>query len=122
MKIFEHPRYPMVMFLAITIVLLLIVFSFANVINANKETIQKNNYKKLEKQLWENSLENKKIQEETNEQEIKSGISGFVAEEDNQTNKNLKYSVKSYLIYYVIITLLIAGIYIITTKISKRKN
>jgi len=117
-KMFDHPKYPMAMFLAITIVLLLIVFSFANLIDSSKEEIEKNNYKKLEKQLWENSNEYK--------EEIKTrpGISGFVTNEQEQpkTASNLEYPIKSYLMYYIILIVIVAGIFTLTTKVFLRRN
>ena len=120
-KIFDHPKYPMAMFLAITIVLLLIVFSFASIIDSNKETIEKNNYKKLEKQLWENSKEYQEEIKKTN-----PSISGFATnqqEPEKQTQvSKLEYPVKSYLLYFVTLIIIIAGIFAISYRILPKRS
>lgn len=121
---FINPRYSTAIYLILITVLLIIFFNITNMIEENKETIQKNNFKRFEKFVWENQPQNQK---QNTKPEIKktpktSIITGFVTSSE-QPSSNNKYPLLSYLRYYATILSLIAGITVITmTMISQRRK
>ena len=106
----ENSTFAIVLSLAIAAVSLSIIFNFASIHDESKSEIAKNNYKKIEKQLWENRIENSR------------GITGMVvADEANKTlypepQKEQLYSEKSYMMYYLLLTFI--GLFIAIVAIG----
>jgi hypothetical protein len=114
-NIFESSQYQSGMFFAMILVSLLIMFSVANIFETNQDIISEINYKSLEKKMWDNQIDNQKL---NNKQERSKGITGqVVSDEENsdEINGTVKinepqeiYTEKAYFYYYL--ALLILGI------------
>jgi len=111
---FLNPKYPTVIYITLIIALLVIFFNVTNIIEKNKETIQKNNFKRFEKYVWENQPENQK--------EKSSTITGLVLSEKTPSSIN-KFPLLSLIRYYALVLSLITGIIVITiTMFSQRSR
>ena len=147
MGLFNNSKAPTAIYLIMIITLLIVFFNAVNLVEQNKETIQKNNFQRFEKAVWENQPQNQKttLQKETPKSSI---ITGFVVEETSKSNNpkssiitgfaieeistnhlsikdiNFTHPIISYLGYYAIILSLIAGITVITITMifQRRKN
>ena len=106
-------KYSTTIYITSIIVLLVVFFNITNLIEQNKETIQKNNFKRFEKAVWENQPENQKQ---------KNTITGLAISEEKSFSQN-QYPLSSLIKYYTIILLLVTGIIFIVIMIYKgRKN
>jgi len=112
-NIFESPKYQPAMFFAMILVSLLIMFSVANMLEDNQELFSEKNYKELEKKLWENRIDDHKLNNK------RGGITGYAIsdEEENSDIDNNEtvvnesaqlYTEKAYFMYYMV--LLVLGI------------
>lgn len=111
-------KYSTTIYITLIIALLIIFFNITNLIEQNKETIQKNNFKRFEKAVWENQPQN-----QINNQRQKQNIITGLSISDNQLSSNNEYPLLSLLRYYAIVLSLLTGIVVITINIFQgRKN
>jgi len=119
-NIFETKQYPVIMYLAITIITLLILFNLTSIFENNKQLIQKNNEKRIITGLLiaeqQNKAEQKTDPKAKQEAEQQTNQQSRNQTSTNQEEQQELYTEKSYFIYYLLITSICGFIFILSLK------